>query len=178
VFTYLTSVIDPNKVKDTAQFQARSARVGDTLWYSKGFAVLEGLDVRKDIPGFAPGDSVSVASLKIFARTQSIYTSRPMLISKDGATHAEPDTLTAEGLVFRLQKSEGGVAEIGIKESDAVLKYVTLKAYKFPFIAIVWIGTVIMIVGFFISMVRRIRMNRSKKPAGVTKREPVEENAG
>lgn len=178
VFTYLTSVIDPNKVKDTAQFQPRTARVGDTLWYSKGFAVLEGLDSRKDIPGFEPGDSVSVASLKIVARTQSIYTSKPMLISKGGAVHAELDTLTAEGLVFQLQKAEGNQAEIGIKESDAVLKYVTLKAYKFPFIAIVWIGTVIMIIGIFISMVRRINMNKSKKTAGVTKREPVEEVSG
>jgi cytochrome c-type biogenesis protein CcmF len=100
-----------------------------------------------------------------------------MLINQDGLTHAEPDTLTAEGLVLQLQKAEGNDVVLGVKESDAVLRYVTLKAYKFPYIAILWIGTVIMIVGFFISMARRIAANRGGKPKGTPARErtPVSE---
>jgi cytochrome c-type biogenesis protein CcmF len=73
-----------------------------------------------------------------------------------------PDTVTAENLVVQLQKVNGpkGV-ELGIKESDAIMQYVTLKAYKFPFINILWLGTLIMVVGLIMSMVRRIKLNRN-----------------
>lgn len=164
IFTYISSIADPTKAKDTAQFRSQMMNIGDTLWYSKGFAVLDSIQSYKDIPvgDFGPNDSAVVASLKVFAKTSSIYKSKPMLFIKEGNAFTKPDTLIAEGLVLQLQKVNGKSAELGIKESDAVMKFVTLKAYKFPFINLVWGGTIIMIIGFLISMVWRIRINRKK----------------
>ena len=74
---------------------------------------------------------------------------------------AIPDTLTAESLVLQLQKVNPDKSiELGIKESDALLQYVTLKAYKFPFINLLWLGVIITATGIIISMVRRIQLNR------------------
>jgi cytochrome c-type biogenesis protein CcmF len=165
IFTYITSFVDPSKAKDTSIFRPKTISVKDTFWYSKGFAVLESIDNFRSIPNVNLGadDSVSVATLKVFAKTSSVYTSKPILITQGSNRYAQPDTLTAEGLVVQLQNVNGNRAEFGVKESDAVMKYITLKAYKFPYIAIVWIGTVIMILGFLLSMLRRIATNRYKK---------------
>ncbi|RYD93429.1 MAG: cytochrome c assembly protein, partial [Sphingobacteriales bacterium] len=165
VFTYITSLSnDPGKpVEDTTSFKTRTLKIGDTAWYSKGFMVLEGVDSRDHIPqaGFAPTDSASVARVKVFAKTSSIYTLQPLLVSKGGAQIPYADTVTAEGLVLQLQRVSPGSFELGVKESDAVLRYITLKAYKFPFINLVWLGTIIMVAGFIMSLVRRVQLSRS-----------------
>ncbi|HEY0059131.1 MAG TPA: cytochrome c assembly protein, partial [Flavisolibacter sp.] len=164
VFTYITSLADPTKkVVDTTSFTTQKVKLGDTLFYSKGFAILEKIISRNNLPGknFTPADSASVATLKIFAKSESIYTSEPLLLKQGGGFTPYPDTIMAESLVIQLQKVNGNEAEIGIKESDSIMEYVTLKAYKFPFINVLWLGTILMVTGFMMSMVRRVRMNRS-----------------
>ncbi|HWJ26154.1 MAG TPA: cytochrome c-type biogenesis CcmF C-terminal domain-containing protein, partial [Flavisolibacter sp.] len=164
IFTYITSLPDPDKTKDTASFIPRNVKVGDTVFYSKGFAVLEDLKSVKNIPdpNFGPNDSATVATIKVMAKTSSIYTTKPILITKGGELYAQPDTILPENLIFQLQKVNGNHAELGVKETDSLLQYVTLKAYKFPFIILVWMGTIIMVVGFLVSMRRRIITNRLK----------------
>jgi cytochrome c-type biogenesis protein CcmF len=134
------------------------------VFYSKGFAILQKLENHRDIPGagFTKDDSVSVATLKVFAQTNSQYTVKPILISKGGANFAEPDTLTAESLVLQLQKVQGDKVTLGFKESNSVMQYVTLKAYKFPFINLLWLGTIMMVIGFLMAMWRRIETNQVK----------------
>ncbi|GAB4091900.1 heme lyase CcmF/NrfE family subunit [Flaviaesturariibacter terrae] len=165
VFTYITSLSnDPGKAaEDTTSFKTRSLRIGDTAWYSKGFMVLEGVQSRDHIPqpGFAETDSASIATVKVFAKTSSIYTLQPLLVSKAGERIPYADTATAEGLVVQLERVQPGRFDLGVKESDAVLRYITLKAYKFPFINLVWLGTLVMVSGFGMSLLRRLRMNRS-----------------
>ena len=75
-----------------------------------------------------------------------------------------PDTVQAEGIILQLQNVNADKTfEIGIKESDSLLKYVTLKAYRFPFIYLLWFGVYITAFGILLSMVRRISLNRKKK---------------
>jgi cytochrome c-type biogenesis protein CcmF len=169
IFTYITSLPDPSKNQDTSSFQPVTRKVGDTIFYSKGFMILEDLKTVRDIPnaGFGPNDSASVATVKVMAQSKSIYTIRPILVNKGGISYVQPDTLTAESVVLQLQKANGNVAELGIKES-VPMQYVTLKAYKFPYIIILWGGTVIMVIGFFISMLyRREKKKVIKKDRGV-----------
>jgi cytochrome c-type biogenesis protein CcmF len=163
VFTYITSLPDPEKNKDTSHFKTQTISVGDTLFYSKGYAVLENITSSDNIPqpGFDPTDSASVASIKVYAKTGSIYNMQSLLVNRGGMLLTSPDTATAENLIIQLQKVSGKTAELGIKEPDTIMQYLTLKAYKFPFINLVWLGTIIMVTGFFISMFRRIQTNRS-----------------
>ncbi|MER3464628.1 MAG: hypothetical protein C4329_09735 [Chitinophagaceae bacterium] len=163
VFAYITSLPDPAKNKDTASFRPHQLKVGDTLFYSRGFMVLSDVITRDHIPqpGFAPTDSATVANLKIYAKTNSLYTIQPLLINKGASgSFSKPDTLTAENLVVQLQNLKDNKIELGVKESNSILQYVTLKAYKFPFINLLWLGTIIMVLGFLVSAVRRVQMNR------------------
>ena len=42
------------------------------------------------------------------------------------------------------------------------MKYITLKAYKFPMIKLLWFGVVFTVIGTLMSMVRRIVENKRK----------------
>lgn len=164
IFAYITATANPDKGEDTTTFKPYAVSIGDTLFYSKGYAVLENLESHKNIPGagMTVNDSASVATVKVLAKTGSIYTVKPILINKGGELFGQPDTVTAESLIVQLQKISGKKAELGVKEDDSILQYITLKAYKFPFINLVWLGTIIMVTGFMMSAVRRVQLNRAK----------------
>jgi cytochrome c-type biogenesis protein CcmF len=72
--------------------------------------------------------------------------------------------VAAEGLVLKINKLTGNGAEVGIKDSNTIQDYITLKAYKFPMINLLWWGVYITVIGTLMSMVRRIYQNR-RKPA-------------
>jgi cytochrome c-type biogenesis protein CcmF len=165
---------DPEKAEDTASFKPVDLHVGDTTFYSNGYLVLEDIKSGRNVPGFdlGPSDSVSVASIKVTSKNATSYTTNALLVNQAGGAFPYPDTVMSESLVLQLQKVQGSEVQLGIKESNAILKYVTLKAYKFPFINLVWAGTILMIFGFFISAVhRRERKRILNKEHGLKKKE-------
>ncbi|HEU4469893.1 MAG TPA: cytochrome c biogenesis protein CcsA [Flavisolibacter sp.] len=171
IFTYITSLADPTKVKDTASFKAVSTAVGDSFFYSKGYVVLEKIETERTIPGLelSATDSASIATLKVQSQMGTSYTMKSVLVNKGGVLFSQPDTITSESLILQIGKVDGNKAEFGMKESDAVLEYVTIKSLKFPFINILWAGTIIMILGMVISVIHR----RGAKKEGARERKVV-----
>ena len=165
IFTYITSLPDPEKNKDTASFKSQSLKKGDTAFYANGFYVLEDIGMQTNIPvgDLGPDDKVFSAIIKVFSKNNTSYTSTPFLISKGGSLYPIQDTVTSENLIFQLNKTDGNYAELGVKESNSVLQYITLKAYKFPFINLLWAGVLIMVTGIIISIVRRVQLNQSAR---------------
>ena len=168
VFTYITSISNPDKKEDTAAFKPNKLKVGDSLFYSAGFIILQ--EVKKSTESlpvelFGKDGSLHEARLKVHSKTGSIYSIAPKLAVAKGEVLALPDSVIAESLVFQLQKvNPDNSITLGVKESNAIMDYITLKAYKFPFIKLLWYGVVITAIGIIMSMVRRIRLNRSSNP--------------
>ena len=90
----------------------------------------------------------------------------PKLAIAKGEVLALPDTVVAESLILQLQKvNPDNSIVLGVKESNAVMDYITIKAYKFPFINLLWAGVIVTAIGIIISMVRRIQLNRNNGAA-------------
>ena len=164
VFAYITSLPNPEKTEDTASFKPVDLKVGDTTFYSNGFMVLEDMHSGRKVPGveLGPNDSITVASIKVTSKNSTSYSTHALLVNKDGEAFPYPDTVISEGLVLQLQKTKDNQAQLGVKESNTILKYVTLKAYKFPFINLVWLGTILVVIGFFISAFYRRESKKAK----------------
>jgi cytochrome c-type biogenesis protein CcmF len=163
VFTYISALANPDKTKDTSTYHTKVLKPGDSLFYSQGYMILDDVTARTDVPKeiFGPDGSLHEAPMRIFSKTGSIFSLTPKLALAKGNMVAIPDTVTSEGLVIQLQKvNPDKSVELGVKESDVPLEYVALKAYKFPFINLLWFGVVLTAIGIIISMVRRISLNR------------------
>ena len=163
VFTYISAMASPEKTKDTSTFRTRVLKPGDSLFYSQGYMILDDVSARTDVPKeiFGPDGSLHEAPMRIFSKTGSIFSITPKLAIAKGNMVAIPDTVTSEGLVLQLQKvNPDKTIELGVKENEAPLQYVALKAYKFPFINLLWFGVILTAIGIIISMVRRISLNR------------------
>jgi cytochrome c-type biogenesis protein CcmF len=163
VYTYITSLPDPEKNKDTASFVTSTLKTGDSLFYSKGFLIIQDVKQKDNLPKELFGDSgyLYEAPIKVYSKTGTSYSVTPRLAFAKGEILAVPDTIISESLVLQLQKiNPDKSVQLGVKESDAVLKYVTLKAYKFPYILFLWLGVGITALGILMSMANRIRLNR------------------
>ncbi len=165
VFTYITSISNPDKRQDTASFKPNSMKMGDSLFYSSGFIILQEVKKATDsLPEelFGKDGSLHEARLKVYSKTGTSYSIAPKLAFAKGGELALPDTVLAESLIFQLQKvNPDNSIVLGVKESGAVMDYITMKAYKFPFINLLWGGVLITAIGIIISMVRRIQLNRN-----------------
>ena len=104
-----------------------------------------------------------MATIKVYSKNKTSYISKPFLIDKTGNLFPVQDTVPSENLIFQLNKVDGNNADFGVKESNSVLQYLTLKAYKFPFINLLWVGVAIMVTGIIISIVRRVQLNKSSR---------------
>ncbi len=157
VFTYISYAIN-NKEEDTAQFKVKEMAEGDTTFYSNGIIVLDSV-VKNPNNGkyhFKQTDAVLMAAVTLISKDGMHYKAMPAIqIDEFGANFID-DTLYAQNLYARFAGvTDNQKIKLGIKESDKLIEYVTLKAYVFPYINLVWLGLIIMALGLVMSAVKR-----------------------
>ncbi|MGE5108108.1 MAG: hypothetical protein ACM3H8_11220, partial [Sphingobacteriales bacterium] len=162
VFTYITSLPDPEKNKDTATYHNKIVKVGDSVFYSAGFFIVDSIKktYQRTRINTAGTDSVIALSISIKGKDSSLRLAEPLLLFSKGNSVSVADTVLSQNLSVRINSITPQGIDIGVKESDSLLQYVTLKAYVFPMINILWLGIIIMVIGFLMSMWRRFRMNK------------------
>lgn len=161
IFVYVSSFTE-NTIEDTAQFTNREIKVGDTIFYNNGRMVLSGIDknlgeIKKLEPNANAGFSLQ---LDIINKNGNRYLMQPKVALIDRDIRIFNDTLLSESLVVRFNKlvpDKTDAFEIGIKESKQVAELVTLKVYEFPMINVLWMGIVIMVIGFMMSVWQRAK---------------------
>jgi len=167
VFGYVNATDNPDKSGDTAQFRPTDPlALGDTAYFSKGFIVLDSIVVNPDNSKyhFARTDTALMARVTVFTRDSMRYTAYPALYIKDNIPYYLNDTVFAQDLALRFDKVViGKKVELGIKESEQMVPFIALKVLEFPQINILWIGAIIMIIGFVMSILWRRRQTSLSK---------------
>jgi len=160
IFVYITSWLNPDKITDTSSFRNYWVKKGDTVFYSNGYLtvndiVMANKNDNKDLPVV---DSAWLSDLMVFSKDGRSYASQPAYFVKNSQPSVKMDTVFTQNLVLNINRVSGDKIELGVKESGAVMRYITMKAYKFPYINVLWLGTIIMVIGFLVSMFRRLKV--------------------
>jgi len=162
IFVYITSFQDHSE-DDTVAFKPAKIKMGDSIFYSNGYIKLNQVLVNPNANRPA-GTNELVLDLQVTSKEGLKYSSKPGIVLEGLNMEQQLDTIKAQNLVISFNKvvsQEEGVLEIGIKESKSLTNLITLKVYEFPFINVLWIGVVVMTIGFMISMFQRIRKNKA-----------------
>jgi cytochrome c-type biogenesis protein CcmF len=162
VFTYISYAINDKKEEDTAQFAIKEMAEGDTAFYSNGIIVLNRV-VKNPVNekyNFKPTDAALMADITLISKDSLHFKAMP-LIQVDGMGVIQvDDTVYAQNVYVKFAGvTDGRNVKIGIKESDKLIQYVTLKAYIFPYINLVWLGLIIMALGIIMSAVKRAKLS-------------------
>lgn len=163
IFSYV-SAADNLVEDDTSGFKSYPVAIHDTIFYSKGYMILDKVEVNPNNEKyhFNPGDTALMAAITVVSRDTVRYHAQPLLYIKDNEAHYIADTIFAQNLALILGKvTDHNKIELRVKESAGMVPFVALKVYEFPHINILWIGTIIMIIGFVMSIVRRARLKMS-----------------
>jgi cytochrome c-type biogenesis protein CcmF len=162
IFSYISYADKLADDTDTTQFRNTIVNIGDTVYYSAGYMVLD--SVRFNPPNnrvsFSANDTAMMAKLRVTTAAQKKYTVEPFLYIRGRNVVHMPDTIASQGLAVSINRIVDKKFEIGVKESAKLSRFVALKVLKFPFINLVWIGTIFMVIGFGMSIARRVRLLR------------------
>jgi cytochrome c-type biogenesis protein CcmF len=160
VFTYISTISIKNENADTTKFVIHEMAPGDTVFYSKGFFILN--DILKNPDNerfhFKPSDTALAADITVYGKDRSTHRSFPLLSITNRQINFIDDTVVRQNLYLNFAGLGANKKfKIGVKESDTLTDFITLKAYEFPYINLVWAGLLIMACGFIVSLGRRAK---------------------
>ncbi|MGG9972650.1 cytochrome c biogenesis protein CcsA [Ferruginibacter sp. SUN002] len=167
VFTYISYALNPEKNQDTAKFNISEKRIGDTIFYSKGYMILNDVVKNPETNKFKiePSGPSVLADITIVAKDSTKYRSTPMLLidetnPNNPSIKQVDDTIYAQNIFVRFAGvTDDRKIKIGVKESENMIDFVSIKAYIFPYINLVWIGLIVMAIGLVMSTIRRANLS-------------------
>ncbi len=166
IFTYVTSVFDPSKMKDTAEYKSYDIAKGDTVFFSTGYMILEDMVPKPKSPNYdpKPGDLAVGADFKVYSKHDKTYEAMPIYYLRDSSyQYNVPDTVHNQELYIKFTRilPKQKKIRVEVKQSGIVNDYIVMKAYVFPFVNLLWFGTFVMIIGFLMSI--RVAFKKLKR---------------
>ena len=161
VFTYISYAIN-NKQEDTARFSIKEMEEGDTTFYNNGIIILNRVVKNPDNEKyhFKPTDAALMADITLISKDSMHYSASPLIQIDQFGVNQIDDTVYAQNIYLKFAGvTDNKKIKIGIKESDKIIEYVTLKAYVFPYINLVWLGLIIMAIGIIMSAIKRAKLS-------------------
>ena len=116
-------------------------------------------------PDKPAGTNELVLQLAVTSKEGLKYQANPSITLQGMTLQAKFDTVKAQNIVLSFNKvvdQKKGILEIGVMESASLSNLITLKAYEFPFINILWIGVIVMVIGFGIATMNRVKKLKAK----------------
>jgi len=163
VFTFISYAINnSNKEPDTTQFTIKEMAEGDTAFYSNGIIILNRVVKNPDNGKyhFKPTDAALMADITLISKDSMHYKALPLIQVDQFGVNQVDDTVYAQNMYVKFAGvTDKQKIKIGIKESEKLIEYVTLKAYVFPYINLVWLGLIVMALGIVMSAVKRAKLS-------------------
>jgi cytochrome c-type biogenesis protein CcmF len=138
---------------------AHEVAIGDTIRFRDGYILLKALKKEIAIQNIPLTDSdVAIgAQLEVVSNNKN-YTAEPVYMIKGKNVFDFARTVDDAGLKLRLTKiiPEKSQVEITVYQQPENKKpWIVMRALDFPYINFLWVGTVLMIIGFLLSIFRR-----------------------
>jgi cytochrome c-type biogenesis protein CcmF len=133
--------------------------VGDTVRFREGYLVFKGLNKNanlQDIP--VTGSDIAIGAKLEVSSHGKTYESEPVFMIKKNSVFDFARKVDDVGLKLRFSKiiPEKNKVEIMVYQQPENKKpWIVMSALDFPFIGFLWSGTVIMVIGFLLSIFRR-----------------------
>jgi len=162
IFVYVTSFQDHSK-EDTIQFKLHQLKAGDSLFYSNGYVKLEKAIINPNANRPAGSNEVYL-QMTVHSKEGLVYNAMPGIKINGQEMSMVQYTVRAQNLILSFNgvvDQAKGILNVGLKESSTLTNLITLKVYEFPFINILWMGIIIMTIGFGMSSYARIKQLKS-----------------
>ncbi|MGL6021610.1 MAG: hypothetical protein ACRC0A_00670, partial [Chitinophagaceae bacterium] len=158
LFVYVSSIPKPVEMKD---YPIHTFKKGDTLFkQGNAFAMVKDFKTRS-MQGnpemkFSDKDTGYLVEVIGKNRQQRSFTKNLLALQMSGQWMRQIDTLPNLGMLY-IESVSSQSAEIGIWDFSKNPEFITIRAYTFPHIILLWIGAILMTFGFMHSAYTRCK---------------------
>lgn len=171
IYTHVTSIPDKESddyIPEYGRPDTLIVQLGDTILRKR--LHIRVLDVELAMGDERiPFDDYEIAtnlliSVDLKDRDRTYYL-KPLMVIRGNGVYSFKDEIQELGIKVRFLNvfPETNNFQIELTTGDAIPDYIIMKAIKFPFINVLWLGMLILVIGFTIAIVQRSKeYNRSK----------------
>jgi len=133
--------------------------VGDTMRFREGYIILRSLNKEAQVQNIPLGDSdIAIGAKLEIVSNGKTYQAEPVYMLKNKNVFYFDRMVEDAGLKLRFASiiPEKGKMDISVYQQPENKKpWIVMRALDFPYINFLWSGTIIMIIGFLLSIFRR-----------------------
>lgn len=169
IYTHVSSV--PLKEEDHEPHEGHSddesyekpityeINIGDTVRFREGYVLVKGINREAKVQNIPLGENDIAIGLQLEVNSEGkTYPAEPIYMLKDGSKFDFGKKVDEKGLKFRFTNvfPDKNKLELMVYQKPKAEKpWVVMKAIEFPYINLFWGGTIIMVIGFILSIFRR-----------------------
>ncbi|GAB4406545.1 MAG: cytochrome c biogenesis protein CcsA [Microscillaceae bacterium] len=181
IYTHVSSVPDPTEPRQWSEAQEHEVALRDTFFLNDYVAIFEARETinaeevmrltANESPAPRNANDVGVqATVRILSQEGS-YEARPVFFIRDGQVGTVPDLIPALGLRIGLNRINPETGQFTFAVNTTQKDYIIMKALEKPFINVLWMGTLVVMLGFGIAIYRRYTEFRTMRDRGLEVRE-------
>jgi cytochrome c-type biogenesis protein CcmF len=158
LYVYINSTPDPRAEPTWSKTEEQTAQIGDTLFLNDYVSILENVSRVNQVPDVQLGanDAAVKAHIRILGKDRE-YAAQPIFLIKDQMVGRIPETIEDLGLklTFLNVDPQKGTFTFGVNTTQK--DYIIVKAFEKPLINLLWVGTLLVLIGVGMAMVRRYK---------------------
>jgi cytochrome c-type biogenesis protein CcmF len=169
LYTHVSSVMKPSEGdEEWSKLEELKIKLGQEFFANDYVSTLESVDRIFEVEGVTlTSEDVAVKATVRVKGEQGDYVAEPLFVIKDKMVGRIPDEIKDLGLRITLMNIHPETSEFTIGINTRQKDWVVIKALEKPYINVLWMGTLVLMVGFGIAMARRIREFRKMKAKGI-----------
>ncbi len=156
LYTHISSIPDPDLNKEWSEPLNQLVAIGERFFINDFVSTLVKVQKIDTLDGVELGeDDVAAEAIIEIQAKEKIYTLNPIFIIKDkmmGNIPSVNEDIGAKISFLNIHPNEGKF-ELAIETSQQ--DYIIMKAIEMPFINILWLGTIVLMIGFSVAIYRR-----------------------
>ncbi|HEY9044591.1 MAG TPA: cytochrome c biogenesis protein CcsA [Ohtaekwangia sp.] len=167
LYTHVSSVMNPSEDQEWSKLEEITVKQRQEFFANDYVAILDSVYRIFAVEGVPlSGQDVAVKARIRVLGERGDYIAEPVFLIKDKMIGRIPDEIQDLGLRLSLLNihPESNQFDIGINTRQK--DWVVIKAMEKPLINVLWIGTLIVMIGFGVAMTRRFREFRKMKEKG------------
>jgi len=157
LYSHVSSIPSPDGERKWSKAEEYTIKIGDTLFLNDYIAVLQDVKKVSFIPGvkLTPEDAAVTANFRLLGKQE--YYARPayLILVKDKMIGQVPEIVEDLGLKITFLHIDPVEGKFTFAVNTTQKDYIILKAIEKPMINVLWLGTLLVVVGLILAITRR-----------------------
>ncbi len=168
LYTHVSSVMNPEEEGEWNKMEEMKVKLAQEFFANDYVAVLESVDRVFNVLGVELTDQDVAVKAKIRLQGEKgEYVVEPIFLIRNKMAGRISDEVKDLGVRVTLMNIHPETNEFTLGIETRQKDWVVIKALEKPFINLLWIGTLVLLIGFSVAMTRRVREFKKMKEKGL-----------